>query len=409
MRRDGRRGAGAERRRGGGARPAASAPRRGGTPGSGTAASGRAAEAGRRLLRWFRRAKRDLPWRGTRDPYRIWVSEVMLQQTRVAVVLPHYERFLERFPTVRELAAAGEDQVLSSWSGLGYYGRARQLHRAAREICARPGGAFPRAEREARALPGVGPYTAAAVLSIAHGARLPVLDGNAVRVLSRLFGERGDAGRAEVRARLLRLAGEVMGRRPPGGMNQAVMELGALLCSPRAPSCGECPLAGGLCAAEEQGLQEELPRKAPRAPRRTVLFAAALLGRRGKLLLVREARGGFVRGMWQPPAAETEEGEGAEAALRRALRRLGVAAGPLRRAGEVRHAILNRDLRVEAWRGAPRSVRSAGAPRGTQIGWFAPEEAERLPLSSLARKLLRLAGSRPAAPHGAPSISRKRA
>ena len=220
----------------------------------------------RKLLAWYRRERRDLPWRRTRDPYRIWLAEIMLQQTRVAAVIPYYDRFLDRFPTVEALAHAPIEDVLQLWSGLGYYSRARNLHRAAQEIVSRHGGEFPRDAAAALALPGIGRYTAAAILSIAYGEPCGVLDGNVARVLARLDAIRGDL-RAPGRWRALEArAQELLAPREAGDWNQAMMELGATICLPKGPRCGVCP-ARSWCRANELGIADELPmvRRKPKA------------------------------------------------------------------------------------------------------------------------------------------------
>src|SRR5205823_775886 len=191
----------------------------------------------RALRRWYRAAARDLPWRRTRDPYAIWVSEVMLQQTQVATVRPYYERWMQRFPTVTDLAAAGEEDVLQVWAGLGYYSRARALLRGAREVVARHGGQVPRRTEDLKALPGIGPYTAGAIASIAFGLREPVVDGNVTRVLCRIFGLRGDPNAGQLRSELWRLAALLVPPRAPGEFNSALMELGATVCRPGKPDC----------------------------------------------------------------------------------------------------------------------------------------------------------------------------
>ena len=201
----------------------------------------------RRLLDWYRRAARDLPWRRSRDPYRVWVSEVMLQQTTVRAVVPYYERFVERYPTVAALAAASEEDVLAAWSGLGYYHRARNLLRGARHVAAHHEGRFPATLEAALAVPGVGLYTASAILSIAHGVALPVVDGNVRRVLSRLYALRGAKWQKD--APYYIRADEVLDRDSPGDWNQAVMELGATICLPRRPACPVCPLRSACRAA----------------------------------------------------------------------------------------------------------------------------------------------------------------
>ena len=212
----------------------------------------------RRLLAWFRRTKRDLPWRHTRDPYRIWLSEIMLQQTRVTTVIPYYRRFLERFPTVQHLARARPAAVLAAWAGLGYYSRARNLHLAARRIVTRHGGKFPHELDATLALPGIGRYTAAAILSIACDQPLAALDGNVARVLARLDAMRGDLRRPAAWQRLDAAADALLARHAPGDWNQAMMELGATVCTPQAPRCPQCPVAR-WCRAQALGLAERLP------------------------------------------------------------------------------------------------------------------------------------------------------
>jgi A/G-specific adenine glycosylase len=264
-----------------------------------------------KLLRWFHAEKRDLPWRKRRDPYRIWISEIMLQQTRVAAVIPYYERFLKRFPDMRALSRAKMESVLQFWAGLGYYSRARNLHRAAKEIVARHAGKFPHAWDEALALSGIGNYTAAAVLSIAYGAPHAVLDGNVARVLARLGAIRGDLRVPERSRELTAAADRLLAPRAPGDWNEAMMELGAMVCTPRAPRCSACPVEYA-CRARSLGIQDDLPAKRnKRASEQVTLAAAVLLDPQGHTLLVRpsmdavaeEASALFSR-LWQFPAVK---------------------------------------------------------------------------------------------------------
>ena len=240
----------------------------------------------RKLARWFEKHQRDLPWRRTSDPYAIWISEIMLQQTRVAAAIPYYERFLKRFPDAHALARAEEAEVLAGWAGLGYYTRARNLHAAAREIAAL--GRFPRDYESIRALPGIGDYTAAAVASIAFGLPYAAVDGNVRRVVTRLAGRVVDV-KIE--------ADRLLDRRNPGRSNQALMELGALICLPRQPLCGECPVRSA-CAAHRLGVQHQLPPPKPRAAIVPVERTLLLIRRRGRLLLVPSP---LVRGFWDLP------------------------------------------------------------------------------------------------------------
>jgi A/G-specific adenine glycosylase len=269
----------------------------------------------RRLLDWFRAHRRDLPWRAhrgdswraSRDPYRIWVAEIMLQQTRIAAVVPYYDRFLEKFPTVESLARTPQAEVLRLWSGLGYYSRARNLHRAAKEIVTRHDGRFPRTLDAALALPGIGRYTAAAVLSIAYDVPLAVLDGNVARVLARLAAVRGDLRTPRRWQQLLQMAERLLASREAGDWNQALMELGETICTPRSPRCNVCP-AARWCCARARNLTAQIP--APRRKRAGVhirIAAAILRDPRGRTLLVRDPGahdGVLFSRMWQFPAVE---------------------------------------------------------------------------------------------------------
>ncbi len=312
------------------------------------------------LLAWFDRHRRDLPWRRTRDPYAIWVSEVMLQQTQVATVIPYYERFLARFPTVAALARARLSDVLGSWRGLGYYARARALHRAAAEIARR--GAMPRTAEALRELPGFGRYTAGAVASIAFGERAPVLDGNVARVLARYAAIEDDIRAPNVRERLWALADRLVPADRPGDFNQALMELGALICTPRGPTCLLCPVSA-TCEARKRGLVDRIP--APRKVRaRIALSLASALVRRGeRVLLARRAERGLFGGLWELPTA-TEDG--ASPSLARTLKAdlgVGVIVGPL--IAEIERTLTHRDLRVRVY-----ACEAAGGrlrPRGTYI------------------------------------------
>ena len=355
----------------------------------------------RHLLSWFDRRKRALPWRATRDPYRIWISEVMLQQTRVATVLPFYERFVARFPTVRALARAQQEAVLEAWAGLGYYSRARNLQRAAQEIVRKHRGRFPRTLEDALALPGVGRYTAAAVLSIAYNVPLAVLDGNVARVLARLGAMRGDVRQPALWRRLQSAAENLLPRTSrgaagtPGAWNQAMMELGATVCTPRAPACGECPVAS-FCRARALGLQHQIPGKRPkRAPVDVQLAAAVLLDPLRRTLLVQPKDGAgdalFSR-MWQFPAVEV--GSGAEGALRRHLRRsLGVEAAECVALPAARHTVTFRRVTLLPFLVPVDKLPQARRPRAgpADSTHIALADVERWPTSSATRKIARAA------------------
>jgi A/G-specific adenine glycosylase len=335
----------------------------------------------RTLLAWYRRSRRDLPWRKTKDPYRIWLSEVMLQQTTVKTVTPYYEAFLEAFPTLEALAATPEEQVLARWSGLGYYHRARNLLRAARHLAERHQGRFPQTLESALAVPGVGLYTASAVLSIAHGTPLPVVDGNVRRVLSRLFALRGPAWSKD--APFYNLADELLDREAPGDWNQAVMELGAVVCTPRTPACPACPLRK-RCQALVQGLVDELPEgRARRAPVQ-VTVAAALVERNGRLLLVRREEGRLLGRMWEVPQTSLES-RGLPDLVPELLERYGLEVEPGALRVRARHAITFRRIRVEGYGARLRRKPPEDAER---YRWASPDEARALPVSSMTKKLM---------------------
>jgi A/G-specific adenine glycosylase len=336
------------------------------------------------LLSWFARARRDLPWRETpRDPYRVWLSEVMLQQTRVEVVVPYYLRFLRRFPTLASLAGANEDEVLALWSGLGYYARGRNLHRAARAAAA--AGGLPRTEAALRELPGFGPYTAAAVASLAFGEQVPLVDGNVARVLARVLRLSGDA--AEARERAWRIAPQLLPRGRAGEFNEALMELGATVCTPRNPRCGACPLSRD-CGARRQGEPEGFPRPRRAKTRPLLIWAApALLRADGAVLLRRRGEGELFAGLWDLPSAGVR-GDDAAGAARATLAACGVSGRPrLEPCGEVRQVLTHRDLRVLLFRAR---ARTAATPAG--LRWALPADLASVGLSSLARKCLRAAG-----------------
>jgi len=256
-----------------------------------------------RLLAWYAAKRRDLPWRRTRDPYRILVAEYLLQRTRIASGTPYYERFLMRFPTVQDLAAASLDDVLAVWEGLGFYGRARRLHAAARVIVAEHAGKVPPSYEVLAALPGIGPYTAGAIASIAFGIVAPAVDGNVVRVLARLFRIREDVTSVVVRRRIVELAATLVSRDAPGAFNQAIMELGATVCTPTRPACDRCPLEN-QCLARAAGEEREIPITANRKKPRAVPVAFALIEAKGRVLLVRREPGTLLGGLWGLPGGE---------------------------------------------------------------------------------------------------------
>jgi A/G-specific adenine glycosylase len=344
----------------------------------------------RKLLSWYRRHGRDLPWRRTRDPYAVWVSEIMLQQTRVAAVLDHYRRFLERFPDVESLAAASEDEVLALWSGLGYYRRARALRRAASAVVERYGGEFPSEPESMRELPGVGRYTAGAIASIAFDLAEPVLDGNVRRVLSRLLGESSAGDR-----RLWDVAAKLVEGPSPGDLNQAVMELGAVVCVPRSPACGRCPLSRH-CRAYSSGRPEAFPARRAVAEITDVAGAVAVVVRARRFLLEKPGNGSLLRGTWDLPSLEVSDGDEPGRAVRLALRdRYGIEVRSGAPVGRITHTIMRRRLRLQVVPGSLLRGRIAGSGR---LRWAGLPDLGTVPVSGATRKILQerlVSGRRP--------------
>ncbi|HXU64724.1 MAG TPA: A/G-specific adenine glycosylase [Polyangia bacterium] len=334
------------------------------------------------LLRWYDRARRDLPWRRQTSPYRTLVSELMAQQTTLAVVVPYFQRFMARFPTLQALADATDEEVMAHWSGLGYYARARNLRRAAVAAVAEHGGALPDTEEALRRLPGVGPYTAAAVASIAFNARTFALDGNGLRVLSRLFAVEESIDRPATRTRLRALGAAEVPAERPGDFNQSVMELGALVCTPRNPKCDDCPVARA-CAGRARGLAAVLPRRSPKAVRPVVQVACAFLTDGARVLLTRRD-GGLLRGTWTLPEREAAPAE-APAAARALAEDAGLRATAIDRRGVVRQVFTHRDVRAEVFR---IDVARPGKAGRSDLRWVAPDALGDLGLSNYARKTI---------------------
>ena len=272
-----------------------------------------------RLLKWYREEQRDLPWRHTNDPYRIWVSEIMLQQTQVKTVVPYYERWVESFPTVEDLARAREVKVLKHWEGLGYYSRARNLHRAANIVTQEFGGQVPDTVEPLSQLPGIGRYTAGAVLSIAFGKRAPVLDGNVKRVLSRWFCISENGATATSQQRLWKIAESVLPNRNVGAFNQALMELGATVCLPKNPVCLFCPVKSD-CEANRQNRQGEFPQAKAKRVSKKIEVSAAVIWRRDRVFIQQRPQKGLMGGLWEFPGGKREKNETPEACLAREIR-----------------------------------------------------------------------------------------
>jgi A/G-specific adenine glycosylase len=334
-----------------------------------------------RLLQWFERHRRAMPWRNRRTPYRVWIAEIMLQQTRVDQVRPYYQRFMKRFPSLRRLAAAPVDDVLKAWEGLGYYSRARNLHRAARQIAAEHGGRFPRTAEELRRLPGVGAYTAAAIGSIAFNLPLAVVDGNVIRVLTRLTACAEDPRAGATRRALQELADRLLPRKTPGPFNEAVMELGATVCLPRRPQCAECPLRTA-CRGYAKGDPTAFPVKALRRklPHKQV-GAAAVINRRGQVLIAQRRPEAMLGGLWEFPGGSREPGETMPECVARELKEeLGLQIEVGRPLITVRHAYSHFTIELHTFFARIR----AGRPRRLECAdyrWVYPEEFEQFAFS----------------------------
>lgn len=325
------------------------------------ASPGRAGSFAQALEQWYRRHRRDLPWRRTTDPYAIWVSEIMLQQTRVETVIPYYKRFLARFPDIHTLAAAPEQELLTHWAGLGYYSRVRNMRRAAQAMV--DGGGFPRDYDAIRALPGIGDYTAAAVASIAFGLPYAVLDGNVMRVMARVSDDPGDIRSSKTRRRLLDGATARLDPADPGLFNQAVMELGASLCAPVNPKCMLCPVAS-FCEARREGRERELPVKSRPGERRTASVTLLAIQKDSRMLLWQRGPGSRrLSGFWELPEPH-----------------MLAAAEVIETVGQFRHGITDTSYTITVKRASVHRK-----PRGFE--WAIPDF---LPLSTTARKALRL-------------------
>lgn len=338
-----------------------------------------------KLLKWFEAHARDLPWRRTRDLYRIWISEIMLQQTQVATVIGYYQRFLESFPDVTTLAKADETKVLRLWEGLGYYRRARQLHAAAKQIVAEHNGEFPCSYEAVRALPGIGRYTAGAILSIGLDQRLPILEANTIRVLSRLIALRDDPRTARSQARLWQVAEEILPAENCGAFNQALMELGSELCTPKAPNCAACPV-NTFCEARQQDLTAVIPLAAKKTKYEDVTETAVVI-RRGSKFLVRECQPGERwAGLWDFPrfASHAAAHESwVPAAAEHLLNWLAVEIEPVEHLATTKHGVTR--FRITLHVLDARWI--AGGKVNDKLRWVTREELTHLPLSVTGRKI----------------------
>lgn len=337
-----------------------------------------------RLIEWFRQHARDLPWRRTHDPYRIWVSEIMLQQTQVATVTSYYERFLASFPDVRALANASEENVLRHWEGLGYYRRARHLHAAAKVIATEYGGQFPRTLTEIRKLPGIGRYTAGAILSFAHDDSQPIVEANTQRLYSRLLAYDGDLTTRAATDVLWQFASDVLPRSGAGELNQALMELGSLVCTPRSPDCGACPLTE-LCPTRASGMQDRIPRATKKMKYEEVTELAVVAWRGSKVLVRPCGPAERWAGLWDFPRFAAQATSDRPQQLRDGVRSLtGVEVEPGGELLVIKHGVTRFRITLHC-----HSAQTLRAPRRLQrdARWSTLEELAALPLSVTARQI----------------------
>jgi A/G-specific adenine glycosylase len=343
----------------------------------------------RRLLAWFAKHKRDLPWRKSQDPYRIWVSEIMLQQTTVKMAEPHFVRFLNTFPTVKHLAAADESQVLRLWEGLGYYRRARSMHAAAKKIVAEHGGKLPRDVATLQTLPGIGRYTAGAIASMAYDLRAPILETNTVRVLARLLAYPDDTTKSAGQKILWSAAEEILPQSNIAHFNQAMMELGSLVCTPSNPKCRECPVMP-LCGAFEADIQNEIPKLAAKQKITAVREASVVVRKNGQVLVRQRGADERWAGMWDFPRFEIT-GEGPlfvrDELINKLRDQTGITAMPGNVITTIKHGVTRYRITLDCY--AAQFVEGrTGAEKATR--WIRPAELDELPLSVTARKLANL-------------------
>ncbi len=352
------------------------------------------AEIAGRLLAWYERSKRRLPWRDQPDPYAVWVSEIMLQQTRVETVIPYFERWMQLFPDIPALAAASQQDVLKAWEGLGYYSRARSLHRAAQQVCELYGGKLPTDVAQLRSLSGIGRYTAGAIASIAFGKDEPALDGNIRRVLSRIYNVTEPAASPAGQARLWELAGSLLPAGHAGDFNQALMDLGSAVCTPRRPLCSTCPVEE-FCQARQLGLQEERPVTLPKAPIPHYTVTAAVLARDGMVLLGRRPQKGLLGGLWEFPGGKCLPDEPLDVCLRREIEEeLGIRVEVGGHLGLYRHAYTHYRVTLHAFacQPAPGEQRQPQPLHASELAWVTLADLERYPMGKIDRQIsLRLA------------------
>ena len=313
----------------------------------------------KQLLGWYKKSARDLPWRRTKDPYKIWISEIMLQQTQVQTVIPYYERWLKRFPDIRTLAKAPESEVMKHWAGLGYYRRARMIHEAAKQITEQKAGKFPKSAKELLEIPGIGRYTAGAVASIAFGEKTPVLDGNVIRILTRLTALKNDTGKPKTIEKLWGIAAALIPAKNPGDFNQAMMELGATVCTPRNPACLLCAV-NSLCEGRKKGNPENFPYKKEKEKLEKIKTAALILRKNGKVLLQKQSAKDRWGGLWVFPF---------EKDVRSVLAKLQIPEIDLKHRLTVRHGFTKYQVSLDVYEHTFVLRRPSRVPRNDKTHW----------------------------------------
>jgi A/G-specific adenine glycosylase len=345
----------------------------------------------RRLLAWYAKNARDLPWRKSQDPYRVWISEIMLQQTQVATVRDYFTRFVAAFPNIQSLAAASEVEVLRLWEGLGYYRRARQLHAAAKKVVTGHSGEFPRELADLQSLPGIGRYTAGAIASVAFNKRAPILEANTIRLFSRLIAYRGQVATATTQKTLWQFAEEILPQKDVACFNQALMEVGSLVCTPADPKCHECPLAS-LCAANATGLQREIPAAKPKQIFTELREAAVVVRKNGSILLRRCGEKERWAGLWDFPRFEIEA-SGPLFAKReiadKVAAQTGIACSPGALFKTLRHGVTRFRITLDCYEATYVEGR-VRAGKSTEVRWQSRSSLPELPLSTTGRKIANL-------------------
>jgi len=340
-----------------------------------------------KLVSWYANNKRDLPWRETSTGYHVWVSEIMLQQTQVVTVIPYYKRFLRAFPSIRSLANADTQTVLKLWEGLGYYSRARNLQKAAKQVIERPGGRMPRSFIELKTLPGIGDYTAAAIASIAYGEAVPVVDGNVLRVCTRLWGLDVDISKPKAKRDIFEQLMPVIQNQNPSDFNQGIMELGALVCSPTKPDCKACPVSKD-CVAYRDGRTDELPVKAKRKATPHYQIAVGVVWKDDKLLIAKRRENKMLGGLWEFPGGKVESGEKAEqACIREVKEETDLTVQVVGKVGKVNHVYSHFKVTIHAFMchvvdGKEKPLTS------DEIRWVAVGELALYPFPTANKKLI---------------------